>query len=93
MRLVLDTNTALSGLLWGGTPGRLIDAAVAGRIELASSAALLAELQGVLTREKFARQLANRGLTVDDVFDGYAGLGAYRGAGRHRAHHYARSGR
>lgn len=27
MRLVLDTNTALSGLLWGGTPGRLIDAA------------------------------------------------------------------
>lgn len=28
MRLVLDTNTALSGLLWGGTPGRLIDAAL-----------------------------------------------------------------
>jgi predicted nucleic acid-binding protein len=27
VRLVLDTNTALSGLLWGGTPGRLIDAA------------------------------------------------------------------
>jgi len=74
VRRVLDTNTALSGLLWGGTPGRLIDAAVAGRIELASSAALLAELQGVLAREKFARQLANRGLTVDDVFDGYAAL-------------------
>ncbi|MDP2788284.1 MAG: putative toxin-antitoxin system toxin component, PIN family [Pseudomonadota bacterium] len=74
MRLVLDTNTALSGLLWGGTPGRLIDAAEAGRIELASSAALLAELQGVLGREKFARQLARRGLTVGDVFDGYAAL-------------------
>ena len=74
MRLVLDTNTALSGLLWGGTPGRLIDAAQAQRIELASSAALLAELQGVLSREKFARQLAGRGLTVADVFDGYAAL-------------------
>lgn len=72
--LVLDTNTALSGLLWGGTPGRLIDAAEAGRIELASSAALLAELQGVLGREKFARQLAQRGLTMGDVFDGYAAL-------------------
>ena len=74
MRLVLDTNTALSGLLWGGTPGRLIDAAADGTIELVSSAALLAELQGVLARAKFARQLAKRGLAVGDVFDGYAAL-------------------
>lgn len=74
MRLVLDTNTALSGLLWGGKPGRLIDAAEAQRIELACSAALLAELQGVLSREKFAKQFAKRGLTVADVFDGYAAL-------------------
>ena len=74
MRLVLDTNTALSGLLWGSTLGRLIDAAEAGQLELASSAALLAELQGVLSREKFARQLAKRGITVADVFDGYAAL-------------------
>jgi uncharacterized protein len=74
VRLVLDTNTALSGLLWGGTPGRLIYAAEAGLIELASSAALLAELQGVLSREKFAKQLTRRGLTVGDIFDGYAAL-------------------
>ena len=74
MRLVLDTNTALSGLLWAGTPGRLIDKAEAGQVELNSSAALLAELQGVLSREKFARQLAKRGITAADVFDGYAAL-------------------
>jgi putative PIN family toxin of toxin-antitoxin system len=74
VRLVLDTNTALSGLLWGGTPGRLIDAAEAGRVELVSSAPLLAELQGVLSREKFAKQLAKRGITVADLFDGYAAL-------------------
>jgi putative PIN family toxin of toxin-antitoxin system len=74
VRLVLDTNTALSGLLWGGTPGRLIDAAQATRVELLSSAALLAELQGVLMREKFVGQLARRGLSVADVFDGYAAL-------------------
>ena len=74
MRLVLDTTTALSGLLWGGTPGRLIDAAETGRIELASSHALLAELQGVLRRQKFSRQLALRGLAVEDVFAGYAAL-------------------
>ena len=74
MRLVFDTNTALSALLWGGTPERLLEAAEAGRIELASSAALLAELHGVMTREKFARQLTKRGLTVADLFDGYAAL-------------------
>lgn len=74
MRLVLDTNTAISGLLWGGTPGRLIEAAKVGRVELVSSAPLLAELQGVLSRPKFAQQLAQRGVTVGEVFDGYAAL-------------------
>lgn len=74
MRLVLDTNTAISGLLWGGAPGRLIEAAEQQRVELASSTALLAELQGVLSRSKFAAQLAKRGLRVTDLFDGYAAL-------------------
>lgn len=74
VRLVLDTNTVLSGLLWGGTPGRLIDAAQTGRVDLASSAALLAELHGVLARPKFAAQLVRRGLTTDHLFDGYAAL-------------------
>ena len=74
VRLVLDTNTALSGLLWGGTPGRLIEAAEKQRIELFSSTALLAELQGVLSREKFVKQLARRAIAVTDLFDGYASL-------------------
>jgi putative PIN family toxin of toxin-antitoxin system len=74
VRLVLDTNTAISGLLWSGAPGRLIEAAEQQRVELASSTALLAELQGVLSRSKFAGQLAKRGLTVANLFDGYAAL-------------------
>lgn len=76
MRLVLDTNIALSGLLWGGTPGRLIDAADARHVALFTSAALLAELHGVLSRPKFARPLAQRGLNVDDLLHGYAALAA-----------------
>ena len=74
MRLVLDTNTALSGLLWARTPGSLLNAAEAGQVQLISSAALLAELQGVLSRQKFVAQLDKRGLPVADVFDGYAAL-------------------
>ena len=52
----------------------MIDAALEHRIELASSMALLAELHGVMLRDKFAKQLAKRALTVDDVFGGYAAL-------------------
>ena len=58
MRLVLDTNTAVSGLIWGRVPGRLIDAAVAGKLQIISSLPLLEELQGVLLRKKFAARLA-----------------------------------
>ena len=74
VRLVLDTNTAISGLLWHGTPGRLIDAAHTKSVLLCTSAMLLAELRGVLAREKFTNQLAARGLNVIEVFNGYAAL-------------------
>ncbi len=74
MRLVLDTNTALSGLLWQGTPGKLIDAAKRQEVALFSSTPLLAELCGVLARAKFADALAKRGLPVQTLFEGYAAL-------------------
>lgn len=74
MRLVLDTNTALSGLIWGGVPGQLIDAAAAGKALLITSLPLLDELRGVLFRDKFAGQLAEREKTVGDLFEGYASL-------------------
>jgi putative PIN family toxin of toxin-antitoxin system len=74
VRLVLDTNTAISGLLWHGTPGKLIDAARTQSVLLCTSAVLLAELRGVLTREKFAMQLQARSLSTVEVFDGYAAL-------------------
>ena len=74
MRLVLDTNTALSGLIWGGVPGRLIDAAAAGTAELIASVPLLDELHGVLRRQKFAGHLAERNVDASDLFEGYAAL-------------------
>jgi putative PIN family toxin of toxin-antitoxin system len=76
VRLVLDTNAAVSGLLWHGNPGKLIDAAQAGSLTLYTSAPLLAELRGVLGREKFAKHLQARGLTATIIFEGYAALAA-----------------
>ena len=74
MRLVLDTNTAVSGLIWGGVPGRLLDAAAAGKELIIGSVPLLDELQGVLSRRKFTGQLAKLNANADDLFDGYAAL-------------------
>ncbi len=74
MRLVLDTNVAISGLLWHGTPGKLIDAAYAAIVTLHTSAPLLAELHDVICRDKFTRALAARGLSAAEIFEGYAAL-------------------
>jgi putative PIN family toxin of toxin-antitoxin system len=74
VRLVVDTNAAVSGLLWHGNAGKLIDAARAGALTLYASAPLLAELHAVLGREKFARHLQLRGLSATQIFEGYAAL-------------------
>jgi len=76
VRLVLDTNTVVSGLLWQGMPGQLISAAQSESISLYTSVSLLAELHGVLTREKFSEQLRARGLDALEIFNGYAALAA-----------------
>ena len=74
MRLVLDTNIVASGLLWDGTPARLIDAAQAGAIEIYTSRILLAELTRILKRAKFAKAVATSGVGLEGLVLGYAEL-------------------
>lgn len=74
MRLVLDTNVVVSGLLWNGTPAHLLDLAQAGEVELFTSTYLLAELAGILRRAKFAKALAATGLLREELVLGYAEL-------------------
>lgn len=77
MRAVADTNAVVSGLLWHGSPRQVLDAARAGTIELFTSAALLAELEDVLHRQKFAQRLGMVGLTPRDLVLGYATLATF----------------
>lgn len=68
MRVVLDTNTLVSGVISaGGPPRRLLDGARAQVFDMCSSTVLLAELLDVLSREKFASRLAKAGLTPLDI--------------------------
>jgi putative PIN family toxin of toxin-antitoxin system len=74
MRVVADTNVVVSGLLWRGNPRRVLEAARDGSIELFTSAALLAELLDVLSREKFTERLASAGVSPQELVLGYAAL-------------------
>jgi uncharacterized protein len=74
VRVVADTNTVVSGLLWHGNPRRVIEAARAGTLQLFTSAALLAEIEEVLQRPKFARRLSLAGTASHTLVMGYAAL-------------------
>ena len=64
-RAVLDTNTWVSGLGWGGPPGDVVEAALAGRFEIVTSPALLDELRRVLAYPKLAAIFGD----VDEVIE------------------------
>ena len=61
----------VSGLLWLGNPGRLLEAASLGRVTLYTSLALLAELSSTLSRPKLARPIMRSALTLDDLLGRY----------------------
>ena len=50
MRVVLDTNVLVSGIFFGGLPGRVLDAWADGRLELVFSPAILDEYLRVCER-------------------------------------------
>jgi len=67
MRLLLDTNTIISGLFWDGTPEELYQIAVSEPHTLVTSNVLLAELEGVLGRAKVAPALQMTGQSVAEI--------------------------
>jgi len=64
-RAVLDTNTWVSGLGWGGPPGDVVEAALAGRFQIVTSPALLEELRRVLTYPKLAKMFGDANEIVE----------------------------
>ena len=72
MRLVLDTNIVVSGLLWNKTPSLLIDAALQGRVEIFTSEVLLLELEDVLPRRKLSRRVSASGMSIAQLAALYA---------------------
>ena len=71
MRLVLDTNIVVSGLIWGGVPRQLLELGRDGQVTFFTSSELLDELVGVLEREKFSALLSPQGTTPTFLMQRY----------------------
>jgi uncharacterized protein len=62
MRVVIDTNVWLSGLLWDGLPDQILQQVDSGTIQAIASEAILDELARTLDRPKLQRRLNQLGL-------------------------------
>ena len=67
MRVLLDTNIWISGLLWGGNPRRIIQLAISKQIVLYSSKLLIEELQTTLAYPKLQRRLEKLAITAEEL--------------------------
>ncbi len=67
MKLVVDTNTLISGLLWQGPSAQLLEAISQGKATLVLSPDLLAEFAEVAARPKFIGRIAARGATPESL--------------------------
>ena len=74
MRLVLDTNVAVSAVLGSSAPTRLIELAAEGAFDLFTSEALLAGLAEVLDREHISRRLVSKHRSAPEVLALYEAL-------------------
>ena len=69
IRVVLDTNIVISGLLWSGTPKRIIGAAAAGTILPLTTEILIDESREVLGRPKFTARIQALGTQPDLIIE------------------------
>ena len=76
MRIVLDTNVVVSGLLWEGAPKRLLRTGNLEGVELFTSTPLLVELRGTLSKSKLGPKIDVSGNSVGELVDLYSKLAA-----------------
>jgi putative PIN family toxin of toxin-antitoxin system len=67
MRVVLDTNIWISGLLWRGLPWKLLRLAEARQVEICMAPSILEELERVLAYERLQPRLRQLGLSPEEL--------------------------
>ncbi len=74
VKVVLDTNVLVSGLLWEGLPNRILTLIKQGEVILCLSPEIVGELEAVLKREKFSGRIQEVGATVAELLSSVLAL-------------------
>ena len=77
MRVVVDTNVALSGLLWSGPPNRILRWAQKGILQIVACAETVAELKRVLEYKRFTQRLSLLETTAAEVHAYFVNLALF----------------
>ncbi len=67
MQVVLDTNVIISGLFFGGKPGRIVELVFEKTITPCFTVTTWKEFERILLHQKFPRQRANLSLEICDL--------------------------
>lgn len=74
LRIVLDTNIAISGLIWRGTPHQLLVALAEDKFTAHTSYALVSELTRKLMGSKLGVELLKRNISSQQLVMSYSAL-------------------
>lgn len=77
MKIVVDTNVAVSGLLWGGPPNRILKWARDGFLKIINCEGITSELKRVLHYGKFSQRLTILETSPGEVIAYFMNLTTY----------------
>ena len=77
MKIVIDTNVTISGLLWGGAPNEILKLGRNRLIRILECDETLDEVRHVLRFSKFSKRLSDLETTAVDVFAYFMNLATY----------------
>jgi uncharacterized protein len=77
LKIVLDTNVAISGLLWGGAPNRILKWCANRSLRILECDETLHEVRQVLQYSKFSKRLSELETTGREVFAYFMNLSTY----------------
>ncbi len=77
MKIIIDTNVTISGLLWGGAPNQILKLCRNGVVRILECDETLDEVKNALRYPKFSDRLSALGITAIEVFSYFMNLATY----------------
>ena len=77
MKIVIDTNVAISGLLWGGAPNRILKLCRDDVVIVVECDETIQEIKNVLHYPKFSARLSALGITAMEAFAYFMNIVTY----------------